>query len=1663
MSPLQYGYDYSKSRFKCGDDKYCAQFYGYKDKFLSCKYKKAGQSCVRAKECESWLCVDERTDHPDLVECTSRLQAGFCTSKDLDKSTTCGDCIQGVCKAPFEMCPQVSRDFEMVCYMPNWAQYRHPNQPNPAFQRKNWRGFLVPERVDPCVCTEYAYAFARISVPHRSNSSNIMAQKNGLKEAPPDSPPYWYPKPAEDPDQTIDEYEYRFFDGAVDGTGYMEMDFNPGKTREAWSNAGGWSMFRRFTHHIHSKNPNARATLALGGWDAEFTQALGLIARNADGCSEIPPPCPPNLTAISEVGCPPSDRERLDIIDKEYCENPGKFGTPDKLTFIKALRKMACHYDFDGVVIDMEFPAMRTCDVNQVGSDEPCKWIGSPLDKTFMTDFMKSMTEYFHDNPCERSGVVLEVTSAVSPNVANIAMGYEPEQLSTYESPLGIMSYDFHGAWDKTTGPMAPLYVGDDSITSDDVTKMFFNKSYHDEHVDKTNFFTVEYGNDLWLHEPLASQGWNYSYAVRANNTGTPKTKIYTGLSTYARGWTIDLPINGNNGKMGYGIAAQGGNVARKTTMESGIATLFDIWENDGSIWKSEYACHEFDPATVTAYTRYGNQFLSYDTWETLALKTVWTRDAWYELAKNRSSAIKSFPRDASISSKPQIMEQKSKVGGVIVWSIDTDDFNNGIPHHWVIACYLESGNSLSATKQCIDKPWLSWQGGHSLPGAPLGIQEMMKTMPKIPFGSKRRALAVDAEHRRLDPLPSCSAGAGEEVDADGKGEYGLGKSGMATVTGPYPNGSTACGGNTTWNVPRGWSVAAIPWTFWTSFNADGVSTLAGNPIPPGEYACMNRCFLADSSGIPLCFELETKAGDKRNVIISDVCAGNCIPSVNPGFEESNKPDTCAHSSSVSCLDGFDRFGQTNYTDKKYRCPPTAMCYDAQTHKAPFVTPLLSKNNVGLKLTGARDIGSECAIAGYPVVRSGKDASGKVINDMTDWCSGSNPHFDIQNHPFDPENSVATYKRIACPDVNLCRGAAASAYAQKGKGGQGRGSPGAPKTRPKGAPPLAYSSKDNYLMIYVGTNTSDPEVFPVPPIDGNRCPNSSLVAFEDIPVDPEDKICFGGRRMIRSWSLFNPSCLNSILTKNQTYLLLCNRGPDISLVVKTGSKYAQLNGDGTLGSLASIDISSSATVTDQPYIGMATDVCYMKDGKTPPVTFLNTFHRCTSSVNFPKKFTRTWFSMNTCNIATKVTQTVRMCPSGKCDDATFADPSKYENCDDVKVTEATCARNNNSFTRCGLNPQMASETCGCACDYNNFLTCPQGQTCHTVPDCFHLATKMPTKSPTAPTPPTLAPTPLPYNMRCDIGTAQRCGYSKADAERKCGCACNATTPCETEGESCFDGLGVEACDAPAISCSGDTNIEYSCPSNKPFCMPALPNRGVCRGVEDWNCGARKNAGATSATCAQCIEPDPIGRSSVAAGVCGGGGHVCECQAWTGPPTMPPTPRPTKEPEVACSGDSNTVYTCPGGDECLPVAGNTNAYATMEICKLCVKDAATRLSILGSSDDWKANNVCGSANTCACQKYTGPPTPSPTAAPPPAVACSGNTPCTGNCAWNQQYSCPSGETCKSVPGNNQNVQDWQCSLCTLPYDSRASAPAAKGKESWEVQKCGYDNTCVCETK
>ncbi len=112
--------------------------------------------------------------------------------------------------------------------------------------------------------------------------------------------------------------------------------------------------------------------------------------------------------------------------------------------FIREAVAFIKKYNFDGLDLDWEYPA---CWQTECKEDRK-------KDKQAFTAWVRELREAFDNEP----GGQLLLSTAVSPSKKIIDAGYEVAQLAKYFDWVAIMTYDYHGHWDKKTGHVAPMY-----------------------------------------------------------------------------------------------------------------------------------------------------------------------------------------------------------------------------------------------------------------------------------------------------------------------------------------------------------------------------------------------------------------------------------------------------------------------------------------------------------------------------------------------------------------------------------------------------------------------------------------------------------------------------------------------------------------------------------------------------------------------------------------------------------------------------------------------------------------------------------------------------------------------------------------------------------------------------------------------------------------------------------------------------------------------------------------------------------------------------------------------------------------------------------------------------------------------------------------------------
>ncbi|XP_076756261.1 putative chitinase 10 [Xylocopa sonorina] len=220
-------------------------------------------------------------------------------------------------------------------------------------------------------------------------------------------------------------------------------------------------------------------------------------------------------------------------------------------------------YNFDGLDLDWEYPVCWQVD---------CKK-GPSSDKQGFADLLKELS-----SELKSRGLLL--SSAVSPSKQVIDKGYDVPALAKYLDWIAVMTYDFHGQWDKKTGHVAPLY-------------------YHPD--DDYHYFNANYSINYWIAK------------------GAPRRNIVMGMPLYGQSFSI----NDQSAGTGLNVPASAGQ-AGEFTRAAGFLSYYEICDrirNRGwnVVQDSE---HRMGP-----YAYKGSQWVSFDDVEMIRRKAQYVRD----------------------------------------------------------------------------------------------------------------------------------------------------------------------------------------------------------------------------------------------------------------------------------------------------------------------------------------------------------------------------------------------------------------------------------------------------------------------------------------------------------------------------------------------------------------------------------------------------------------------------------------------------------------------------------------------------------------------------------------------------------------------------------------------------------------------------------------------------------------------------------------------------------------------------------------------------------------------------------------------------------------------------------------------------------------------------
>ena len=194
----------------------------------------------------------------------------------------------------------------------------------------------------------------------------------------------------------------------------------------------------------------------------------------------------------------------------------------NRAVFVKSLIDFLKTYPFiDGFDIDWEYPGINRAPDPNDQYDKGCP--GGPEDKHNFTLLLKEIREAY--NSSAMPDKILTIAASAGYDKLELQ---EPDQYAPYLDWLNVMTYDFHGAWETTTGHHAGLYANP---------------------------------NDTAGSSPVDIKGRYNTDAAMKNLTEIykiPSSKLNAGTPYYSRGWKG--VTGGNNGMFGTGTGAATGS-----------------------------------------------------------------------------------------------------------------------------------------------------------------------------------------------------------------------------------------------------------------------------------------------------------------------------------------------------------------------------------------------------------------------------------------------------------------------------------------------------------------------------------------------------------------------------------------------------------------------------------------------------------------------------------------------------------------------------------------------------------------------------------------------------------------------------------------------------------------------------------------------------------------------------------------------------------------------------------------------------------------------------------------------------------------------------------------------------------------------------------------------
>ncbi|XP_078575405.1 putative chitinase 10 [Branchiostoma floridae x Branchiostoma japonicum] len=237
----------------------------------------------------------------------------------------------------------------------------------------------------------------------------------------------------------------------------------------------------------------------------------------------------------------------------------------NRAEFVSSTVGFLRQWDFDGLDLDWEFPAHRK------GSRRG--------DKAAFSSLVRELKQAFVAEGEDTGREPLLLTATVAGGKA-IRKAYDIPEISKHLDFMNVMTYDFHGFWDRVTGLSSPLFAA-----------------------------RAERGPAAKRNMAASIQQWL--------DGGAPAGKLTVGLGLYGRSYTLKNP-----GIHGLRAPSAGAGQPGQYSDDEGLLSYYEICR-----MLSRGATRVFDEEQKGTYAYLGNQWVGYDDEESLTHKVNWMKE----------------------------------------------------------------------------------------------------------------------------------------------------------------------------------------------------------------------------------------------------------------------------------------------------------------------------------------------------------------------------------------------------------------------------------------------------------------------------------------------------------------------------------------------------------------------------------------------------------------------------------------------------------------------------------------------------------------------------------------------------------------------------------------------------------------------------------------------------------------------------------------------------------------------------------------------------------------------------------------------------------------------------------------------------------------------------